>query len=164
MAETNERDLSFDTTRLREELRELNGLARGFGATLSRAFASAVVDGRKLSDVLRGLALSLSRQALTAALKPVFGAVTPFAEGGVINSPVMFPLRSGLGLAGEAGPEAVLPLARGTDGKLGVRGGAARAVNVTINVTTPDVDGFRRSQSQIAAGVLRAIERGNRNL
>lgn len=44
------------------------------------------------------------------------GDVTPFAKGGVIGGPTLFPL----GLAGEAGPEAILPLRRGPSGRLGV--------------------------------------------
>ena len=64
---------------------------------------------------------------------------------------------------GEAGPEAILPLARGPDGRLGVRGGGGGAVNVVMNITTPDVQGFRRSQGQIAAQMGRALARGNRN-
>ena len=66
---------------------------------------------------------------------------------------------------GEAGPEAIMPLARGADGKLGVRGGAGGgAVTVTMNISTPDAAGFQRSQSQIAADMNRAIQRGRRNL
>ncbi len=65
---------------------------------------------------------------------------------------------------GEAGAEAILPLGRGTDGKLGVRGdGKARPVNVVFNVTTPDIAGFQRSRSQIAAQMSRALGRGDRN-
>ncbi len=49
------------------------------------------------------------------------GAIKPFAAGGVIGTPTYFPLSSGgLGLAGEAGPEAIVPLSRGADGRLGI--------------------------------------------
>ena len=95
------------------------------------------------------------------------GRVMPFAEGGVVSGPVTFPMRGGrTGLMGEAGPEAILPLARGPDGRLGVQasqGGAGRPVNVVINVTTPDVEGFRRSEGQIAAELGRLMARGQRN-
>ena len=87
----------------------------------------------------------------------------PFADGGVVNSPVLFPMRGGTGLMGEAGPEAIMPLARGADGKLGVRGGGS-STNVTVNISTPDIQSFAQSQSQIAAMMQQAISRGSRNL
>src|SRR5439155_10954619 len=50
------------------------------------------------------------------SLGAAMGAIKPFAAGGVIGTPSYFPLASGgLGLAGEAGPEAIVPLARGPD-------------------------------------------------
>jgi phage-related minor tail protein len=156
--------LTLETARLRNELSELNRLGESFGSSITRAFASAITDGRRLSDVLRGLALSLADRALTAALRPLgnlVGSLVPFADGGIINSPMLVPFRGGAAVAGEAGPEAVMPLTRGPDGRLGVRGGAA--THVTINISTPDVAGFQRSQSQIAASVLKALERGGRN-
>ena len=65
---------------------------------------------------------------------------------------------------GEAGPEAIMPLARGADGRLGVQaGGGGRSVTVVMNITTPDVQGFQRSQGQIAAQAQRALSRGQRN-
>jgi len=65
---------------------------------------------------------------------------------------------------GEAGPEAIMPLARGADGRLGVQtSGGSRAVTVVMNITTPDVQGFQRSQAQIAAQAQRMLSRGQRN-
>lgn len=46
--------------------------------------------------------------------------ITPFATGGLVNSPTMFPMANGMGLMGEAGPEAIMPLTRMPDGRLGV--------------------------------------------
>ena len=91
------------------------------------------------------------------------GRVMPFASGGVVSGPVSFPMRGGIGLMGEAGPEAIMPLARGADGKLGVRGGGGGTVNVVMNISTPDVAGFSRSRGQIAAQMGRALRRGARN-
>jgi phage-related minor tail protein len=64
---------------------------------------------------------------------------------------------------GEAGPEAIMPLSRGPDGRLGVRAQGGGGVSVVMNIQTPDVDGFRRSQGQIAAQLGRVIGRGGRN-
>jgi phage-related minor tail protein len=92
------------------------------------------------------------------------GAVKPFASGGVIGTPTYFPLTSGgVGLAGEAGPEAILPLARGRDGRLGVAGGSGGA-QVTIQIMTPDADSFRRSEVYLAGQIARAVARGQRDL
>lgn len=59
------------------------------------------------------------------------GQVVPYADGGVVGSPMTFPMAGGrTGLMGEAGPEAIMPLKRGANGKLGVQaeGGAGDVV------------------------------------
>jgi hypothetical protein len=57
-----------------------------------------------------------------------------------------------------------MPLSRTADGRLGVRmDGGGRAMNVVMNISPPDVAGFRRSQGQIAAQAWRARGRGPRN-
>ena len=167
--------------------------ARSLSSTLSgglrKAIDGVILDGMNLSDALGIVGKSMINAAFNAAVKPVtdhFGAllggvmnsvipfekggafsqgrVTPFANGGVVNGPVHFPMRGGTGLMGEAGPEAIMPLARGADGKLGVRSsGGGGSVNVVMNIQTPDAQGFQRSQSQIAAQMSRVLARGNRN-
>ena len=93
------------------------------------------------------------------------GMVMPFAQGGVIGAPTYFPLGRGLGLMGEQGAEAVMPLARGPDGRLGVRSGrGGRPVSVTMNVSTPDAESFRRSEAQVSAALARAVARGQRGM
>lgn len=58
-----------------------------------------------------------------------------------------------------------MPLARGADGRLGVRGnGAGGPVAITFNISTPDAESFRRSEGQIAAMLTRTVNRGHRNL
>src|SRR4029079_1324339 len=70
------------------------------------------------------------------------GGLTAFAAGGVIATPACFSLGpGGLGVAGEAGPEAILPLARGRDGRLGVAmSGSSAAASVIVNIAMPDAD------------------------
>ena len=126
------------------------------GGTTAFARGGGVADGRivpfRLGGVLGG------------------GRVRPFAEGGIVAAPTYFPLagpsaESGLGLMGEAGPEAILPLKRGSDGRLGVAaGGSERPVAVTVNIATPDIESFRRSEAQVAARLARAVARGRRAL
>ena len=60
------------------------------------------------------------RRRRSASRNARSGAVMPFAAGGVIGTPTYFPLPRRLGLAGEAGPEAIVPLTRGSDGRLGI--------------------------------------------
>ena len=174
--------------------REVGSLSSGIEGGLRRAFDGLVLDGEKLSDALKGIGRSIADTVFSMAMKPVEsalagslakglggvlsgampfadggafvqGRVMPFARGGVVSQPVHFPMRGATGLMGEAGPEAIMPLRRGADGRLGVAaaGGGTRPVNVTVNVATPDVAGFQRSQSQIAAQLGRALARGERN-
>lgn len=179
-------------TSLEQTTRDLGNLERGFSSGLRRAFDGIVFDGLKLSDALGVVAKSMADTAYSAAITPVTnhlgglladgvnnlvsgmipfengapfsqGRVMPFAHGGIVSGPVSFPMRGGTGLMGEAGPEAIMPLTRGSDGRLGVRAEASAPVNVTINVQTPDVQGFQRSQSQIAAQMTRMLSRGQRN-
>ena len=177
---------------LGETTRDLGNLERGFSGGLRRAFDGLVFDGLKLTDALGVVAKAMVDTAYSAAINPVMqqfggllangvnaavsgmmpfengasfsqGRVTPFAKGGVVSGPTTFPMRGGTGLMGEAGPEAIMPLSRGADGTLGVRAQGGGTVNVTMNISTPDVQGFQRSQGQIATQMARAMGRGQRN-
>lgn len=175
-----------------DAVRDLGNLERGFSGGLRKAFDGVILDGMKLSDALSVLARSMANTVYNNAMKPVTdhfggllangvnslvssmmpyadggvfagGRVTAFAKGGVVSGATAFPMRGGAGLMGEAGPEAIMPLTRGADGRLGVRSQGGGGVNITMNISTPDVAGFQRSQGQIAAQVGRALARGQRN-
>ena len=173
--------------------REVSSLTSGFSSGLRRAFDGVIFDGKRLSDALGDVAQSMIDTVYNVAISPVQnalggalaqglngllggvmpfangaafsqGRVTPFAKGGVVSQPTGFAMRGGTGLMGEAGAEAIMPLTRGADGRLGVAAqGGGRAVTVVMNISTPDVQGFQRSQSQIAAQAMRALSRGQRN-
>lgn len=69
------------------------------------------------------------------------GNVIPFARGGIVSKPTLFPMANGAGLMGEAGPEAIMPLRRGADGRLGVSmHGAANQNYANQNQPAPYVD------------------------
>lgn len=55
----------------------------------------------------------------------------------IVSRPTLFPFAKGVGLMGEAGPEAIMPLTRTSSGRLGVQAqGTAGAVNVVVNVSS----------------------------
>ncbi|WP_226576801.1 phage tail tape measure protein [Acuticoccus sediminis] len=184
-----------DSSALAEELSAtLEVSATRFSSVIATGMKRAIADGYTLDRVLRQAALSISNSALRAGLRPlsnlvgqganaVLGSlggavgggiagvatkVMPFAEGGVIGAPTAFGMTGGrVGLMGEAGREAVLPLARGSDGRLGVAlEGTGRGAGTTINVSiaTPDPEAFQRSEQQVTAMLARAVARGRRGL
>jgi phage-related minor tail protein len=180
-------DATLGSVQIRTEA--LTASSNTFSTAMARAFSQAIAGGRQLDDVLKGLALRISSLAVSQAFKPLtsgFGSglsglfsglfggggggsganAKLFATGGVIGTPSYFPLvNGGLGLAGEAGPEAIMPLARGADGRLGVAtqsGGAP--TNITVQVSTPDLGSFRRSEAYLTGAIARAVARGQRSL
>jgi hypothetical protein len=167
-------------------------LERGLSKGLRRAFDGVVFDGLKLSEALSTVAQSMINTTYNAAIRPVTdhfgglisqgvgslvqgilpfangapfsqGRVMPFAQGGIVSSATPFGMRGGMGVMGEAGPEAIMPLARGPDGKLGVKGGGGGGATIVMNISTPDAQSFQRSKTQIAAQMSRALSSGNRN-
>jgi phage-related minor tail protein len=185
--------LSAALEQVQQRTGSLTVSANAFSSAMARAFSQATVGGRQFDDVLKSLALRLSSLAVTAAFKPItagitsslnqlfsgllgtgggangvtaaMGAIKPFAAGGVIGAPTYFPLtQGGVGLAGEAGPEAILPLKRGPDGRLGVAAARNGAASIVVHIATPDVEGFRRSESYVTGQIARAVARGQRSL
>jgi phage-related minor tail protein len=182
--------VTADTRDFEDKMRGAGRVGQQFSTSLIRAFEGIAIKGKNLGDVFRSLALNLSQIVLRAALKPLeqgFGSLlqgalsgalpfakggviqggtpVPFANGGVISSPIAFPLAGGMtGIAGERGAEAIMPLARGSDGRLGVVAQQGGGNTITINIATPDIEGFRRSESQVAAMLVRATALGQRNL
>jgi len=92
------------------------------------------------------------------------GNVIPFARGGVVNSPTVFPMANGTGLMGEAGPEAVVPLKRTSDGSLGIASEGGGSVN-NLNIYAMDSQSFtefaRRNPGAFAAVMSDMSNKGN---
>lgn len=176
---------------VRTRTRDLTTGSNAFARAITSAFAQGASGAKSFDAVLKSLALRLSSLSLNLALKPLTGSLTggitqlfggvssastdsaadagpsvqPFAKGGVIASPNFFPLGSGrLGVAGEAGPEAIMPLARGPDGRLGVAASGGPTQSVTVNIATPDAESFRRSETYLTGLIARAVARGQRGL
>lgn len=174
--------------------KETEKLGSGISKGLRSAFDGLVFDGNSLADALTTIGNRIADTAYDIALDPITerigsvlasgingvvsgsilpfanggafsqGKVMPFAKGGIVGSPTYFNMAGGTGLMGEAGPEAIMPLTRGANGKLGVQAaGGGGSTNITMNISTPDAEGFRRSQGQIAAQMSRAMGRSQRN-
>jgi phage-related minor tail protein len=192
--DTSLQDASSTLDSLNAKTQALTISAGGFARAMTQAFSSSVSGGKQFDDVLKTLALRISSLAVTAAFKPLtasltsgisslfsgltgsagaaaagvqanaLGAIKPFASGGVIGAPSYFPMMDGgVGLAGEAGPEAIMPLARGPDGRLGVSGSGG-GNSITVQIATPDLDSFRRSETYVTGQIARAVARGQRGL
>ena len=179
--------------------KQTDDIGKDIGLTFSSAFEDAIVQGKKFSDILKGIGDDLLRLLVRKSItEPIVGAigginwgsllagflgsakgnafgpagVIPFASGGVVSSPTMFGFGGGrAGLMGEAGPEAILPLKRGRDGKLGVQsaGMGGVVINQTINVAA----GASRNEVLQAAATAKAaavaeiqdlMRRGNMSL
>lgn len=175
---------------LRDVLVDLETQSDRFAGALTGALKDATIGGKGLQTVLGDLGRRLNDLALNAALKPlegvistqlgsltdglvqvvahakggVPGRITPFAAGGIVSTPTYFGMNGGLGLMGEAGSEAILPLKRGADGSLGVAAGGGGAAQIIFNVSATDADSFRKSEGQISAMLARAVRSGQRNL
>lgn len=170
-----------DLAAVRAQLEGVNASAATASASLTKAFKDASASSREFNSTLAAVAASLAQlaaaggagflsQGFSSILGGLFGGagggapIAPFAEGGIVASPTFFGSGASFGLMGERGAEAILPLARGPNGQLGVAApaAAARASTVTVNIQTQDVESFRRSQTQVAAALARAVARGRR--
>lgn len=152
---------------------DLDDVFRSLAGSLANSALTAGL--RPLQDILsnglNGLLSSLGGRggrggAGGGGFLAAFGNALPFARGGVVAAPSFFPLNGGLGVAGEAGPEAILPLRRDATGRLGVAmtGAGSGGANITVNISTPDVAGFRQSEAQVASALARALQRARRTL
>jgi hypothetical protein len=144
--------LTDGTTSLRSGVEELRGTFKGLfrdivtgSASGKEALASLA---SKLADMLADSAFdSLFGKSgvfggLIDGLAGIFGfanggvfqggRVAAFASGGVVNGATAFAMRGGLGVMGEAGPEAIMPLTRGPGGRLGVQAHGGGAVRIVV--------------------------------
>ena len=136
---------------------ELNDVAGMTNKALTNAFQGAEdalvkfvqtgkFDFKSLAD---SIIADITRMAIRAAIvKPLLaffgfaegdafsmGATTPFAQGDVVTSATTFPMANGVGMLGEAGPEAIMPLKRLPSGRLGVEAsGGAGGSGTSIDV------------------------------
>ncbi len=128
------------------------GLSGGGGGLLGGLFSSIFGGGGGSVGMSTANATSLA--GVISAKGNVFdkSGYVPFANGGVVTRPTLFPFAGGTGLMGEAGPEAIIPLTRTKGGALGVRmsGGGGASVNVPVEVNiigAPSEPSVKESQT-----------------
>lgn len=153
--------------------------ARDLGLTFTSAFEDAIVGGKGLREVLRGLEQDILRivtrklvtepfgNAISTAVQGTdfFKAVTGFfsgvfaggkAEGGPVWGGTPY-------LVGERGPELFVPRQSGNIvPNDGVRETRRERIAVIVNITTPDIRSFRAASGQIAADMAMLLEHGRR--
>ncbi|NDA45976.1 MAG: phage tail tape measure protein [Alphaproteobacteria bacterium] len=169
-----------DMAQIKTSLEGIDLTASKVSKNLTTAFSSAATSGKTFEQTLQSIGLNLTKLALNAGMRPLqsqmssmlgsfmsnlTSSVTPFAEGGIVSRPTYFYSSSGAGLMGERGAEAILPLSRGSDGRLGLAvQPSAAASSIVVNISTPDADSFKKSQVQLTGALARAVMRGQRGV
>lgn len=173
-------NLEAATTKATEALKQAERQQEFYKDTLMDGMES-IVDGSKsvneaFRDMLRNMLLDIYRQKVmepiaqagSSFLSSLFMAkggasnkgVQMFAAGGVVSSPTMFGHSGGLGMMGEAGPEAIMPLKRGPDGKLGVAGSQGNVVvNQSFNFSANGDDSVKRIIAQAAPQIAQMTQK-----
>ena len=143
------------------------------------ALVKFVMTGKlSFADLTRSILADMARIAIRQAMlnlgKSIFpflrnadgnafaaNGVVPYRKGGVVNSPTYFKYGgSNLGIMGEAGPEAIMPLKRGRGGKLGViaQGGGGANITVNVDASGSSVEGDETTGRQLGEMIASAIQ------
>ena len=172
-----------------DEATNLNDILAEYGVQavdrFANTFADFVATGKAsfrefANSVLQDLARIFARAAFFQALEAVFpglgtaakvtgsakgnviakNKIVPYAMGGIVNKPTLFPMANGAGLMGEAGPEAIMPLRRGKNGKLGVEASGGTTSNIVVNVDASgsSVEGDSEQASQLGKAIGAAVQ------
>lgn len=161
-------------------------------SSIGDAFVSAIRGAENLGDAMRNLLKDIGAVIVKAFLmKTLFGGIggtigggggisslfgsaqgnvfnqqglVPFANGGIVNKPTIFPFANGVGLMGEAGAEAIMPLKRTPSGDLGVQAdGGGGTTNITMNINAVDSQSFiqmlRNNKAAVESLVIENIYR-----
>lgn len=125
-------------------------IARAFSDNLARSIVGGVGGDYQAASGLLGWLFNAKGNVFSN------GHLQAFARGGVVNRPTVFPFASGVGLMGEAGPEAIMPLTRTPGGDLGVR---AQGGGVTIfaPISAVDAESFHKKMKRDGAGAITEV-------
>ena len=130
-------------------------LARSILADITRI----VIRQKVMAPILGGLNNMFGLDLKLNAKGNAFGAngIIPYAKGGIVNKPTIFPFADGIGLMGEAGAEAILPLKRSRSGNLGVEAsGSSNNIVVNVDATGSSVQG-NKSDGQALGQLIASV-------
>jgi tape measure domain-containing protein len=155
-------------------------IAVAFRDNMAQGISDVILKARSLGDVLSNVLKMAANLFIQFGVKTMFSAipgfdkiigsangnvfyqnkVVPFARGGIVNQPTIFPMANGAGLMGEAGPEAIMPLRRGPSGRLGVEaaGGAGGNVVVNVDASGSAVQGDSNQAAQLGKAIGSAVQ------
>lgn len=130
---------------LSDELAALEDDLTSATASLTSDLAKALIQGQELDGLLQELVLDQADRALNSALQPVYDLVGD--AGASVVGAIVDPLLGGIG------------------GVFTGSTGAATTQSIyNVNVSTPDAESFRASETQVASSLSRAVTRGTRGL
>lgn len=151
------------------KMRDLEMSTEKFGQTLSKVLAQGIARGRSFDEILRGLGQKFIEMSLRMAFKPIEGIFGGFLSSLFQNVSGAFSGGGGIsnlfsGLFGGGGATSGAPAASGAGGMAAPSASASGGLAITMNITTPDAESFRRSEAQVSAALARAVARGQRSL
>jgi len=118
----------------------LGGLAAAIAGSLKGMFSGGVAGAEvpKAERFARGAVMAPGSHTSSTTQIERFAKGSSFTNQ-ILNSPTLFKFANGgvssLGQMGEAGPEAIMPLTRGSDGRLGVANHGGRQQAPVTNIT-----------------------------
>ena len=148
-------------------------IGQSITTNIAGAIEATIFQTQTLQESLSGILRSVASLLINFGTKSLLGGlfpsaygnvvdqnkIVPFARGGLVDKPTLFPMANGMGLMGEAGPEAIMPLRRDASGRLGVEasgGGTSIVVNVDAQGTS--VQGDEGKSRQLGSAISTAVQ------
>tara|TARA_R100000654_G_scaffold30440_1_gene55275 strand:+ start:696 stop:2822 length:2127 start_codon:yes stop_codon:yes gene_type:complete len=153
------RSIISDITRIFIRSKIISPLLGGFG-NLFGGGGSKTIRGVSTGSGLNALDFDDPNANFAKGAAFASNQIIPYAKGGIVNKPKIFGFSRGIGLMGEAGPEAILPLQRGRGGKLGViaQGGGTTNVVVNVDASGSSVEGDEQQGRELGRLISAAIQ------